>query len=323
MPRGQRLHKSCAHCQIQFPVWESVYERTHYCSRRCRDDAERGSDVSCAHCGKAFYVPRCLVGTRRYCSYSCRWAKHHVYQDCAHCHKRFRVQKNQVGRKRFCSRECLRAGRMGEVRHCRTCGKDFYTTRARLSVTFHCSAECTFAAGRMIHRCEQCGKEVTMQRTQGRDRRFCSQACQGKAAVIPPTPRICEQCGGEFFVKNGAVRNEKARFCSTDCFSDWKRIHWCREANPHWRGGFRYYRGASWDAARDAARARDVVCRICGKSAEENGRELDVHHLIPFRLFGLERHEEANQLENLLTLCQCCHAEVEWKDLQIEPPFHR
>ena len=66
--------------------------------------------------------------------------------------------------------------------------------------------------------------------------------------------------------------------------------------------------GTSWLGQRDRARARDGYrCQICG--APEVGRAHDVHHKIPFRTFSSP--EQANQLGNLITLCQSCHRRVE------------
>jgi len=36
-----------------------------------------------------------------------------------------------------------------------------------------------------------------------------------------------------------------------------------------------------------------------------------VHHLRPFRCFGLSRHLEANALTNLIALCHSCHRKAE------------
>jgi DEAD/DEAH box helicase domain-containing protein len=74
--------------------------------------------------------------------------------------------------------------------------------------------------------------------------------------------------------------------------------------------------GPSWSQARDAARARDDHrCRQCG-ALERPGRTHSVHHLRPFREFGYipgeNRHDQlANQIDNLITLCQSCHQRVE------------
>lgn len=59
--------------------------------------------------------------------------------------------------------------------------------------------------------------------------------------------------------------------------------------------------GPRWKAIKEQVRARDRVCRTCGKTPERNGRALDVHHLVPFRFTG------DNSLENLSALCRSCH----------------
>ncbi len=74
--------------------------------------------------------------------------------------------------------------------------------------------------------------------------------------------------------------------------------------------------GPNWQEQRDRARARDGYrCTRC-QAPERPEREHDVHHVRPFRDFGYvpgqnRKYLEANQLENLLTLCQSCHQAVE------------
>jgi DEAD/DEAH box helicase domain-containing protein len=74
--------------------------------------------------------------------------------------------------------------------------------------------------------------------------------------------------------------------------------------------------GPNWDAQRALARARDGYrCVQCGR-AEEGGRQHDVHHIQPFRSFGYvpglnENYRQANDLDNLQTLCRACHARAE------------
>ena len=66
--------------------------------------------------------------------------------------------------------------------------------------------------------------------------------------------------------------------------------------------------GPNWQTQRKRARARDGFrCQICG--AVENGREHDVHHIIPLRRFS--SYQRANQLSNLATLCRTCHRRAE------------
>lgn len=74
--------------------------------------------------------------------------------------------------------------------------------------------------------------------------------------------------------------------------------------------------GPNWDAQRNAARARDgFQCRQCG-TPEREGRQHDVHHVVPFRSFGYvpglnENYQPANALDNLITLCRTCHSRTE------------
>jgi len=66
--------------------------------------------------------------------------------------------------------------------------------------------------------------------------------------------------------------------------------------------------GPDWARIRDRVRARDgFKCQVCG--APETTRQHDVHHKVPFKAF-ISR-EEANQLNNLTTLCPTCHHQVE------------
>ncbi|MGB9800111.1 MAG: DEAD/DEAH box helicase [Thermanaerothrix sp.] len=66
--------------------------------------------------------------------------------------------------------------------------------------------------------------------------------------------------------------------------------------------------GPNWEQQRQLARARDhYTCQQCG--ARENGNAFHVHHRVPFRRFSSP--EEANRLENLITLCPRCHRRLE------------
>lgn len=95
--------------------------------------------------------------------------------------------------------------------------------------------------------------------------------------------------------------------------------------------------GPEWPKIRERVRARDGFrCQVCGRA--ETGRQHDVHHKIPFRMFMRSRHrtsgdvaldgvsgekrigadwdvdrarEQANRLENLVTLCAECHRRAE------------
>jgi DEAD/DEAH box helicase domain-containing protein len=66
--------------------------------------------------------------------------------------------------------------------------------------------------------------------------------------------------------------------------------------------------GPGWGKIRERVRARDgYKCQVCG--TPESGRQHDVHHKVPFRAFP--SREEANRLDNLITLCPSCHKKAE------------
>jgi DEAD/DEAH box helicase domain-containing protein len=74
--------------------------------------------------------------------------------------------------------------------------------------------------------------------------------------------------------------------------------------------------GPSWAATRKAALVRDDHrCRQCS-APEKVDRTHDVHHLRPFREFGYipgenRNDRQANELDNLITLCPVCHQRAE------------
>jgi DEAD/DEAH box helicase domain-containing protein len=66
--------------------------------------------------------------------------------------------------------------------------------------------------------------------------------------------------------------------------------------------------GPTWPKMRDMARARDGFrCQVCG--VPEGDKAHHVHHKIPFRMF--DTAIQANQLANLITVCNSCHRKIE------------
>lgn len=66
--------------------------------------------------------------------------------------------------------------------------------------------------------------------------------------------------------------------------------------------------GPNWNQQKNRTRERDrFVCQVCG--LPEKGTKHDVHHKMPYRWFS--SYEEANQIDNLITLCPTCHQRAE------------
>jgi DEAD/DEAH box helicase domain-containing protein len=74
---------------------------------------------------------------------------------------------------------------------------------------------------------------------------------------------------------------------------------WKNDANDY---------GPNWSLQKKLARMRDhFTCQVCG--AVEQDQAHHVHHKIPFKTFI--SYEQANQLDNLVTLCPSCHRRAE------------
>lgn len=263
---------------------------------------------------------------------------------CPHCHKEFSYYTSQAhnGIKRFCSRKCFQEASRATT-NCAHCGKEilYYKRYPRT----YCSRQCANAVNAKKNLgiielptmfCEICGVELTGQKWV--DRRFCSRACFGKHLSMTlkgiPRPAVCgerpdlqkrvtltcPQCGKEFAVKES--QSSRRRFCCKQCHAQWQSESgiYSGENNHNWRGGYEPYYGANWQTQRRNARRRDrYTCQKCGITESELGKQLDVHHITPFREFGIERYKEANRIANLVSLCNKCHTS-EFHHQSITPP---
>ncbi|MFC6825664.1 homing endonuclease associated repeat-containing protein [Halopelagius fulvigenes] len=83
--------------------------------------------------------------------------------------------------------------------------------------------------------------------------------------------------------------------------------------------------GPNWQTRRERVLARDDhTCQACGldseKSRDRYGKGLNVHHITPRNKFvedGELNHEQANRMENLVTLCISCHRT--WEGIPLRP----
>lgn len=281
---------------------------------------------TCLTCGAIFTVPPSRSNAK-FCSLRCNgYGQGKETKPCEHCGAPFTAPI--VRQRKTCSKTCRDAVRpRGRQMHeyiCLVCGASFTAFSRKRKA---CSKACQFklmAEGNTIPEahltaiCQTCGS--TFEHGRWKPAGYCSNRCRGKATIgniarFKPTAieATCEQCGTSMKVWPGTTRG---RFCSLRCYGDWQSEsgELSGPNSPFWNGGHTGYYGPSWRAARRAVRQRDRVCVDCGKPPEENGTALDVHHLVPFKTFGVERHAEANVLSNLVALCRICHLKWEWRD---------
>lgn len=248
---------------------------------------------------------------------------------CPLCGNTFRHYPSNP--KEYCSRACQSAAsRTNTV--CPTCGREFSFHRSWPRK--YCSHACAGRAnvGNIARwepssytaKCEMCGKDFTTTPSANRGR-FCSLACfgqwqslnvrganhpktgktLGRPRHLPPVTTLqCAICGRDFPTKLSHVA--RRRCCSKSCEAILFQETCTGARNPHWKGGGEGYYGPSWRKARRAVLRTAKGCAICGNPST-TGKALDVHHRVPFEVFGLERHEEANVLTNLVALCNICH----------------
>ena len=120
----------------------------------------------------------------------------------------------------------------------------------------------------------------------------------------------CSTCQKPLYKSRCSVTNDS--FCSVNCRKEWLKKVCIGEGNPNWKGGFESYRGPNWfEQRRKTLRRDNYTCRKCNKPKKATGREPDVHHVFPTRLFEKEEYEEFNSLGNLITLCRSCHGRMQ------------
>ncbi len=286
----------CETCGIAFKRKQSKLSEHNFCSRACirKEQHRKGEVKHCEICNKSFYKePSKAEG--RFCSKKCAGVYHSQHfrngleRACDGCGKMFYIYPSQQKRnKRFCSRKC-----QGETRSvvCSICGITFLRKTSQLQGVEHpcCGMRCI--------------AELQRRRMTGEG----SPTWKGGLVTVP-----CEACGAELQRETNQLQRGRS-FCNMICKGVWMARNLTGEAHPRWQGGGIEYYGPNWLAQRRAARERDKHrCRHCRITEKKLDRELDVHHIQPFRTFGYipdqnDHYLAANTLSNLISLCPTCH----------------
>lgn len=171
--------------------------------------------------------------------------------------------------------------------------------------------------------CEWCGGQYEINPAAAENSRFCSEECRcanfseeysGENAHTWRGGKVtieCDWCSTEIELYPSDAENR--RFCSRDCYESWYSVAKTGENHQSWRGGKSIYDAVKKlisdrafytiaDGIRDDAAHE---CEMCGRPRAENGRKLDVHHLVPLLAGG------DNGEYNLTALCRSCHKKAE------------
>lgn len=257
----------------------------------------------CPHCGKEFeYYKSSYPNGKKHCSRACQSANSRVFVNCPECGIEFWHHKSWP--RKYCSRKCSSINNskknLGIIDRppvqveCDNCGIVFDKIAAEVDKTSNnfCSRKC-YGEWMSIHRRGTKRPEMSVPRPHLKNR----------------VKKTCAKCGVEFEVKKS--QENRRKFCSKDCMVTWQRENAALISganNFNWRGGYSPYYGENWRRQRRKARKRDnYTCKECGITEKELGRQLDVHHIKPFRCFGIDSYKSANHLDNLICLCNVCH----------------
>lgn len=222
-------------------------------------------------------------------------------------------------------------------RTCGLCGERFHSPYEKK----YCSEEChdegvsyegtanpNYRGGREQTECLICGSEFEYYESE-KEGNYCSECVETEKWRNPPSisgtehPRwnggpvtlSCEVCDSEFERTPGNITSD-VTCCSESCRAEWLSEAFTGEGHPNWKGGGNQEYGQGWNEARERALERDgYECQLCGTTADELGRNPDVHHVVPVRAYDAsDGHdiEDAHTLDNLVSLCPGCHRKAEF-----------
>ena len=160
--------------------------------------------------------------------------------------------------------------------------------------------------------CEACGIEFEVKPSQIKDGegRFCSCSCSKNGENHPnwkggKIKRICPTCGKIFEVKPSMIKRGRGKFCSPSCAIEGNK----GENNHAWKGGisFEPYCEKFNDEFKEYIREKfGRICFLCGKTEDENGQRLSVHHVNYNKDCGCD----GDLTCQFVPLCMSCNTKV-------------
>jgi len=207
---------------------------------------------------------------------------------------------------------------------CAYCGKEnrYSNSRIKRSKNLFCSKECydKFQCGenhskfvkKIIYKCSNCGNDIEKypKNKSKTGRYFCNSKCRiefSKGEFAPyykdaKKEYMCENCGVTFVRDRCHIKENS--FCSPKCSSEYHK----GENNPRWKGGIAYepYCEKFNKEFKERVRAFfNYKCVLCGKTTEENGINMSVHHV------HYDKSSCCSDAPKMfVTLCKCCHTKT-------------
>jgi len=222
-------------------------------------------------------------------------------------------------------------------RECDRCGEEFYAESARAycsddchdaAVSYEGNANPNFSDATERANCEVCDAAFEYYPSE-KDGVYCPDCVEHAAWRDPPQVSgdahhswsggkvsiSCDVCEVRVDRYPSQIQSEVI-LCSRDCHAEWLSEAFTGDGHPNWRGGGVGEYGPGWRAVREQALKRDDhACVLCGTDADELGRNPDVHHIVPVRLFAAMPAlavRDAHTLDNVVSLCPGCHRRAEF-----------
>ena len=194
-------------------------------------------------------------------------------------------------------------------RICPVCGKTFYAwpSDIKRGMGIYCSQKCKVIgkSTKVEKICPTCGKVFYawpsyIKRGWGI---YCSRKCYG---IVKSTKveKICHVCGEVFYATPSKIKDGGGIYCSQKC-----KVMFLRgERSPAWKGGISFEPYCILFNKEFKERVRAFwgnKCPVCGKTGEESGTALCVHHV------GYDKDVCCNDNERLFVpLCPSCHGKT-------------
>jgi len=169
--------------------------------------------------------------------------------------------------------------------------------------------------------CLQCGRvrEVYPYRAENFENNT-SETC--KHCMDKKKTVSCAWCGERIVRHNYLVAQHENNFCSKECSGEWRSENIVGENHPRYKGGTVLKMCRNWSPIREDVIERDSKqCVDCGMTRDEHidtfNMDLHVHHIVPRREFVADTNQsidDANEMDNLETLCATCHRKNEVKN---------
>jgi len=211
---------------------------------------------------------------------------------------------------------------------CPTCSRVFDT---EYGVKQHHAKTHNESLSKVIVECDYCGSEIERQDHHTQEYNYCDVQCKNahhgerfSGKNHPCWSQVeceCHICGRTVYRKPSQLEGQDNVYCSYDCHLEYQSKNQIGENHHNYNPNSSDEYGPNWHRQRRKALERDNhKCQDCGVRSEEFRQELSVHHIIPrseFMRRGELDYQSANDLNNLVSLCEDCHKK--WEGLYLRP----